>query len=576
MLKSGLNLGIAWTVLMGAAVHALAPSQDTARTSDAGHAQAAEPSASSLLDVVPGDVWAVFTWRDLRGFEARLAAFSSRINLPLPVSPTLGAKAFLNMVDGWRGDGDVALALLPAASPQEESDWGARMALFLPTSDLSAMIRGLSPTPVDDRVYRVLLRGEPSCVARRGDFAVFAQNESVVRRVLNCPVPLRGRFNAHQIERYHTNDLSLWINVEAAADSGVIREFLRRQGARPALVDTFRSFSQFQVSARLAEEGISVETFWRGPRNAPQASRGVDGSILLYGLPAEGCALAGGMALFDRSAIREWLDPLIDAAVQENLIPGEKKEELQRVLDRAAAHVKGVGLGFYAPRPGADGVVAACKIVLTDGRTDEVLKTIEDYAALLRSGLFKGAAFDAVARTAAFVRDAEKLGDVSVHHLRFDISAVENVNAQVVRRILGREDLLIRVAVVGPRVAMTVGGGSEYMTSVLSTLTAGRAPLCDEPGIRSSARFLPSTCHGRWQIDVGRLERLVDAILTEVDQKPGRAQSAPSGTWVVGVQRAIGEDGGEWNIFVPPAVPQWLKDTLLTPPVGPGTSQSRP
>ncbi|MCC7292117.1 MAG: hypothetical protein IT449_08675 [Phycisphaerales bacterium] len=525
----------------------------------------ASPGAG-LLEVIPADAWAAITWRDMHGFEQKLGRLFGQIDFALPLTPSLGLKAYLNILEGVNEGGDAALVLLAPTGADAAADFGGRSVIVLPAKDYDAMLRGLQPSASAGGISRIVMRDQPSFAARKGGFALFSEKEEALRRVLDAKEPLARKFSPHQLERYAKNDVSAWVNMASITASQEFKEFLKEGGVRALFIDSFKDCRQAQLSIRLAEEGLHSETLWSAGPGPGDALAGVSAGALLAGLPADGYAVAGGITFAHPAELQQWPELLLGLGESGGLLDPVKAKQLGEAYASITKHVKALRVGINAATSGGDGLGSITQIVETDGQTDAVLAGIEAWTGVLKQGPFKDANFNALWTTVEFKRDAETLGGVKVHHVSADWSKIEQVDLPKLQAILGKDAPRLRLGVVGGKhLLITFGGGAAPFEAAAKAIQAGGSPIAELAPVRKALSFLPGEGSARGFLDPAQFSQLIRAIVRELEGTADFAMGDVHDPISV-LLRGVGPGSKEYDVFIPVEVVRGLKEAMLVAP----------
>lgn len=539
-----------------------APPAATANPSPAAQAS----TGTGLLDVIPADTWAAITWRDMRGFEQKLARLFGQIDFALPLTPSMGLKAYLNILEGVNEGGDAALVLLAPTGTGNESDFGGRSVIVLPAKDYDAMLKGLQPAAAAGGISRIVMREQPSFAARKGSFAMFSEKEETLRRVLDAKEPLSRKFSTHQLERYAKNDVSVWVNMASITASQEFKDFLKEGGVRELFVDSFKDCRQVQLSIRLAEEGLHAETLWSAGGDAVGAPASLSAGALLAGLPAEGYAVGGGIAFTKPAEPQDWIDLLMDIGDAGGLLDPVRAKQLKEAYAAITAHVKALRGVITALPPGADGLGSITQVVETDGQGDAILAGIETWVNVLKQGPFKDPAINVLWASVEFKRDAETIGDVKVHHISADWSKIEHVDLPKLQAILGKDAPRLRMGVVGDKhLLITFGGGAAPFDAAAKVIKAGASPIADLEPVRKATGFLSADGSARAFLDPAQFSQLIRAIVRELEGKADFTMGDVHDPISV-LLRGAGPGSKEYDVFIPVEVVRGLKEAALVAP----------
>ncbi|RJP34312.1 MAG: hypothetical protein C4547_11085 [Phycisphaerales bacterium] len=438
-----------------------------------------------ILDVIPAEALFVATARNLGGVDGKVATLLRQLDVPFPFTPSDRIYAAFGLMDGIDTIGDAALVVMP---PEDRAAGGDPVVgLILPTRDFPLLIEPLEPQELEGGLFSIRFKKKPALARYVRGYAVISESRAFLQNLLKTAI--RQRWSAHQLRRYDENDVSAWVDVAAIAADPKIQARLAPVLGRGQRLAALRILQDVQYSLRLDERALVTQAFARTPLRGV----GAGGGPSFDGLPAEGYALAMA-ANVNKDLVTEFMGRL--TALIESEAPKEVFPMLKIVLDvtaSASADAQSVRVSINGLPGGADGLISATKLVNTRGPASAWIDRLAEGVQKLKAAFVETQDEEAIrlAQRLTFTRDAEKIGETGVHHLRVDVEGAGRVDYPRLQAVIGREGLTARLAAVDEHtVIIHLGGGRERFEQVLAGAKTSAAALAADAGVRKVARLL--------------------------------------------------------------------------------------
>lgn len=533
--------------------------------------RAAEPP-EDVLAVVPEEAWVVFAAPKIGDLDKKLTGLVQQL-LNQSISPLGVLRNQLGLIAGIRDDAGGAVVLMPV-----EGDPMKSIAFLVPTTDLKELLSVMEPEDAGDGLSKVMLAGSTTYAAAKGGFAVLARSADLVKKIVKS----EGRFSSKcappQLKRFAADDVSLLVNVEAAASSPLAQQFLAFMAANKVDTSWLTELRALQISLRFDPKGIRLGAYADskpGSRTARiAASQIATDKSLLVGLPKENYVLALGSGLSAEGAVEsaKALENLLSAAIAQ---AGPDAEPLARISQKCLAilgRARGAALTVSALPEGPQGLVGlACVTTFEGGATQalaEIGKIVESVNELLASKA--GEKLDGA--LLELTPSAEKAGAADVARLLVRTDRIKEMNADargVLQKVVGEEGLVLRLAAVdSDRLAVTFGGGLSRTQTVVNLARENQSPLDEDAGINSLRQILPKERSAEMYVAVDRLLKLAKDVarVTDAEFPPINVPELPA---PVGIASApAGKTGTQSEVYFPMELIQAIRDLMLAARMG--------
>ncbi len=528
----------------------LQPGENNADAPEAASPQAEAVSArSDILSALPGNTWVALVVRDLDELDGKFASAAPVGGFTIKPVPFL--KSWLGIVDGLDVHRPAAVVWLPT---EKEQPFSMRLAVLLPTADRAALMTFWNPQPLDDGYFKVTLAGRESFLGTKGKFSVIAPNLETCGAIVESKGGLHSWLPAHTRRHFTTDDVSLWVNAAALSSSawwdahrsglvgllGVCRDLLGR-------------YRSVYLGGALGDDGLALGLEVEQVAPSGDGPRLDTDEPLLRGLPAEPFAFAMGMVDDEAGrqvkALQSLIIPVLTGA---GIINPDRAADIATMYETMAGRMAAVSACISILPDGAHSLVGLTKVVRTRGDSRALMDEIEVIVALLRGGPFVDPRLNAVAQRLVYHRAAETCNGLTVDHLLVEAPADQTEEYAGLRRVLGPEGLLWRMAVTDDRhVVVTLGGGLPRLKAAASAVRSGAAPLADEPSVAMAAGHLPARRSLEAYVSIDRLMRLANLFGAAMDKSIDAPETAEVSVPVALAVHTVAPGTTRVDVFVP-------------------------
>jgi hypothetical protein len=558
------SIAIVLALLLGSAVTSARPRE----------AQAPQPESppkvqadlAALLRVVPGDALGALVLRDLKGLDAKASRLLRDLGIPT-LSPLLMVKGMFEIVEGIEESGCAALVFLANTDntpPRRE------MALIVPTTDRKKLLAFLEQVPFEPsdgevppgvEILRVKMRGQDAYLAARAPFTLFAPSLSTLRRLLGGEEHWGQSLGDSPRRLLAEADIAVLLNGPAASAAVVGVEeratINRVLGGGPEALDRL----VWAIGrAKIEPDGVSLGWYVEEkgdarPRHEEPAPARRDRDRFV-GLPAEDWVFVFDVAL--NESPEQWkavYERLLALLVRSGRISAElpHAEKLLPAIADLAGMASRASVGLRTLPEGPDGLFAITKILHLRVESTEFLRKTAEFVETARKELSADPALQPFAERLAYKPGAETLAGKTVDHLLLEVSSGTQADEAALKKVVGRDGFLVRLAAVGDHtVVATVGGGSAAFEQAAELARNTRAPLNEDADIRAASGRLPEDRTLTGFVRVDALIRLVREA-ARVSDRPVRiaAPATPFGAPVTITRQSVGRTATDWSVFLP-------------------------
>lgn len=532
-------------------------------------AGATRAEAPEILSIVPRDAWIVVTLRDLNGIDARARKLMTDMKM-IPISPLLYVKgSMLEIVEGVDDAGTAALVVLPTESGKWDIG-GRDMVVLVPTTDRAKLTQFIKPQPLpDDPDYlKVTIKGQESFLGTRGKYSVIGASLDRVKAVVHGRDALATGLADHQIQQLAESDVCVLVRPAAmfAALSEPDMALVRGAATLGMSFEDLKATKTFLLSARLSEKGLRIEA-------STQRASAVEGpaerdGTLLRGLPVEKYVLAFGAA----GPIKPW-GPLAQYAeiIDKNeQINADRKEALKSAVAATWKDVQDIAVSIAALPEGPDGLVGVTVLVRTNGPAEETLRRIERLVTVMKEGTFIDPLDNAALARLSYRRGAEDAaGGAKIDHLFADLAGAAGVDESPIKRAIGREGVLVRLAVADDSLAVIgFGGGLPRFEAAVAAARAGDAKLAQDAGIAAAGAAIAPKRSMEGYLTIDRGLALARAIAKALDAKAPVPLMSEQPVPIVFAAHRVAPDTDGFEMFVPYATILAIKETATAAAAG--------
>ena len=475
--------------------------------------------AQQTLAQIPANAMVVVTLRDLAGINAKLGRLLKQLFIPF--DPYRYVKGQLQLVAGIDDHGTAALVVLQPA-PVEPGDSGpgrvTQIVLMVPTTDTAKLFAYVTPDRVSDRITRVMLGGKETYAGTKGHLTVFGATQAIVERVLDAKTSMLPKVADFHAQRVLANDFAVWIDAKAAAKQGqqspMLSGMLGGLGLSSASLEQFECFSW---ALRLEAEGVRLSTVTDSGKPA-KAEPSAKTSTLLTGLALEDYVIAGGgqwaqapgatdaMARMAGMPIAHLVDPVAFEKLQSKVLS----------LSKGVAHVSWC---FSALPATEHGMIGMTKVVTTTGSAKDMLTETQGVIEQIKGLDVSDEKIQKGLSRIAYRPAAEILDGTSVDHLFIDVAGADAVNEVKLKKAVGQEGLLFRMAAIGDKkVLVTFGGGPARFRRAMAVAKTDEAPLGTRGDIVEALKHVESTRFAELFLSVDRTIKLVRDMVRSTEE----------------------------------------------------------
>ncbi len=540
-----------------------------------------------FLDAVPEDAWAFAAIRNLADFDKKLGLLTEKLSVPFdsPLAMLMGQ--FLGIGEGLRDTAGLGVIIL---DPMQHGMPPGDIAVLVPTTDAKALLEVLDPQDAGEGMTKIDLAGYEMFAATKGGFVVVGQEQSTVKYVAAAKKGIKSILKPDQIARYEKADIFAMLNLRPVimmakpfAGQYVAMMMMDQMDEDPTageriqetaqwVVDFLDQINSLEIALGLDDAGIQLSlylTFQEGgtiAKKIADAKPAVTG--LLGGLPKDQYVLAMGLTgrgeqAEESQVLKMIMDQVLSQLELGKLIDKAKMEEVNKIVKQLMGQMGSVGVSFSMLPEGGDGMVCMTKVA--------EMKDPKGSIALYRKiiELVKTSAKDEetkkVMGALSCKPGAEKVGDVPVDVVSFDLAAIAADDPEIqgtleqVKKVLGKEGVLVRVAPAGEkRVVAALGGGAKRFETVLKDAAAGKRPLAEDPGIVKVRQKMPKKRMFEMYVAVDRVLKLAKAITGSEDVPMMEPIDAP-----LGISLATEKNYGRLDLIVPTELIVQIKNVVL-------------
>lgn len=579
------------------------------------HVVRAGEETSGGLSVVPSDAVA-FLWipslKDLDGnYQRAIKDLELQGMVMPPMNSIVGMiKQNLPMFQGIDEAGALALVLMPFDVPAEIN---AKTAMVMPATDPKAMVQKMGGQEAEGGIWSVNLMGTPGFAAIRGKHLVVGQTADLVKAIGDSKKGMDSALSATDKKSLEGVDIALWANAERILTTlkpmimPLMNMAMMAQPGTSAFESTAMKMNQHNIESLV--DGMSTVCIGLGlPKTGlvlrfagsakPGSELGEQWSFknttasLLRGIPSGDYMLALGNVVNPEQtkASMSQLDTFFDALGSSESIDAEKMKKLQSHVRSWAMATTGTRMCAEALPPGEHGLFGLS--VIAD--TSDSAKWIE--SAQQAFNLAKEIVNEAATKkmegeeeksedleeiqeligSFSVTADTAEVAGAKVTEFRFDLKAIDALSEDDlddVTRLIGKDGALIRMAAAnGKSVAITFGGGSDYLAKVIDATRSENAPLESSEGIQRVAPLMPKERYTLGYVSLQNILKAVKNVAKVMEEDPFPAE-IPSSTPPIGMAAAGGDGWSRFDVVIPTELIIAVKNAAMMMMAPPPPSQ---
>lgn len=535
------------------------------------------------LASLPADAMAFICVPNLKQTDANYQQAVIDLGLTPMVQPPMNSlvgmiKEKFPMFAGLDENGTFAVVLMPAANLMELD---SNMALVVPAADPKAMIEKMGGQANEGGGWGVNMFGTPSFAFTGTKRVIVAKSADVARKIAEGK-GLDAKLKPADVKSLEGLDVAVWLDGERFLKvfkpqiDGLVGMVMMMQSAGGALgakqaeatkqqIDMFREgAASLSFGVALTKAGLNLRfatTSKPGSEMAKQLKVKTTKESLLRGLPAEKYMVAFGQIVEPAQvkASMKSLDPYFGMLEAVEGIDKAKVAELKSVVEEWVPLLTGVRGVLESLPPGPNGLFGGSLIVSTEDSKkwlELTSKAVTIAKKLVADAT--GEKIDANLKKAveaiAYVPDVEKIGDVSVCHLKLDLAKLDELDEEELAdtmKVIGKEGVLVRLAPANANtVVVTFGGGSAYASRLLESARKNEAALDAESGIK---KVSPHVVDERSMVMYVAVDQAIAGINSAL--KVAEEEALPVQIPTINAPLALSATGGDewlrWDIYLP-------------------------
>lgn len=510
----------------------------------------ANDAMKQALSVIPADAVAFVCVPNVKQLDTDFQGMEQRLGFAGMIAPPFNSlqgilQTFLRVGEGFNPDGPAVVVIMPANNWMEMM---MKQALILPATNPRALLESMGATAGEGGVWNASINGQPAVAMEGKSYIVLAQIADVAKTVASGEKTIAPSFNEHDLTALEGLDLAIWIDgnrlltvFKQQIDGFINMAAMMQSGQGPGgaaqaemtkknlrmLVDGAASIG---IGVGLGDDGLTMRMGFRakaGSELATSMKVRPTTESLLRGLPDSDYLFAFG-ATMDPDAMRKSADQMDGYFAMAETMDGidmAQLSKLKSMVKEWAPMSTGLRGVVTAIAPGTDGMFGAALVfdTVNSEKWAETFAGVVETAMKLPKEDAEGMDEQAkeLLEALKFKRDVETVAGAKVHHLTFDVSAVEDMDEEDQKKLhtlVGSDGITVRTAAVGTgSVVMTFGGGSSYFAKVVEQTQSKAAPLEGDPGIQAVNKRGFKERSGVGYFDVDRIVRWIGGVITVVE-----------------------------------------------------------
>lgn len=544
-------------------------------------ARAADP-VKEALGIIPADAMAFVAVPSIANLDSDYQKTIVNLGLqqmvPPPANSLVGMlKMYAPQLAGLDESGALLLVIMPAANVMELQ---MKQAVVVSTKDPKGMIEGLGGKAGEDEIYSIQFFGTPSHAAVVKDRVVIGMSADVVKAVKASSAGIDSKLSADEVKTFSGLDVILWLDgkrVLAMARpmiDGMLMPMIAAGGAAgEANKKNFEMFlngvANLGLGVGLENAGLNLRfamTMQPGSDLAKRSDTKPTAEPLLRGLPASDFMFAFGATMSATAAetsagdIKELL--AMGGKAAEGKLDKEKLAKFEKALVDLLVATAGLRGTVEGLPPSPEGLLGLSILVDTKDSKKWIALTKDAFelgkqmvtdmataAAKEDDGAEMGE-IQSVLATVTYTDGAEKVAGSDVSHIKFDVEKaadtleIDEDDLEEIKKVLGKDGILFRVAAVDDKqVLLAFGGGEPRAAKFIEGARSSSAALEGTPGIKKVSEFLPKERASVLYVAVDNVIRGLQNIQQVTEEEPIPLQVPP-----VNAPIAMSSTGGEnWS-----------------------------
>lgn len=554
-------------------------------------------SMKKALAVVPGDAVGFVCVANLKELDGKWQQGVANFGLAPFVSqpwnsPIALLKQFMRMTEGLDVNGPVIVVLMPF---DDLVQMNKRSAIIFPADKPKALVEAMGGVPGEEGAWTLTIFGKPSFAITGEKRLIVSDRLEGAKAAAESKEMMDAKLKGKKAKAFDGLDVVFWLDGQRLLKvfKPQIETLLAMATMGPNANDPFLAkqmestkawIDMFMEGAESAMLGLALDPAGVGIRLGMQTKTGsklarqmkmkpIKGS-LMKGLPAGKFMLAGG-EVWDSDALKESLkqmDPYWEMGEEVESIDSEQLGKLKGIVEDCALSLRGMSVSMEALPAGPHGVIGMSLLLDTSDNKQwfELMgKAVEALKSLSTDEDAKE-----VSNAATYTPEAEEIGGVQVAQFKLDVSKLEELDEDELEdftTVVGKEGLLFRFAPVGANtVAVTFGGGPDYMKRLIQQAGKDAAPLQETPGIQKVVGHLPKKRAAELYIAVDQILACVGNAVKALDEDDEFPFRMPNLKAPVAISKTEAGGAVQVDIFIPTELLAASKEQVLMGMMGGG------
>lgn len=566
--------------------------------------RAGDPMVDAVAQI-PADAMAVLCIPSLKQLDADYKQAIVDLGLQDMVQPP--ANSLLSLVKGslpifaqMDETRPFTVVVMPASNMME---FNQKIAMIVPVGDPKSVVEGMGATAGEGGIYAGSMMGQPAYFGLGEKRMIVAQSDAVAKAIVANPAGLDKIMKADELKSFENLDILLWVNADQTMKTlkPMIEGFMPMllmsmqstpSGAKQAemtkkqidmLVDGMASMT---IGIALDKAGLGLRggmTSKPGSELAAQSKMKPTTDSLLKGLPGDKYLAAFGQTVDPeqtRAAMKQ-IDPYLNMLDDVAALDKDKVGQLKGIIKEVFPMMAGAR-GVVQMMPGGSaGLIGFSMLIDTPDSAQLIalkVKAFETAKELASTANDPSIDDEAKKMIGAlnYKADAEEIGGLKIGHLSFDLSQVPDMDEEQrdqLEKVIGKDGLLFRSAAVNDKVvAMTFGGGADYMGKIIETAKKDTAPLDANAGIVKVNAQLPKARASVAYISIDQILAAVNRIAKELEEEEIPV-TMPALQSPIALASTGGNEWSRFDIVFPTEVLKAGKDAVMGMMAGPGEDE---